>query len=329
MDSVWKQNLVFLILESPVLVYILLGRIVYVQLLPSLGPVGAYIVYWLGFAFVGLLTLILFVAVRQSALSSVAGRRFLVGHVYDSTGKAEPIQLQLGEYSEIGETRDGARVYAVWTVEDGERVVDYVLVCPRGKELSDVLSASSVWTVEAGWWFADAQVYPVTLYKPSTEAADVLRQEAKLEQSVPVYLIRDAPGLVLDGGGINDVDGEEAERNAVDARGVLDALRSKQLYAENLALRQELESLSGARDTIDDLATDKAMAFIQAHLENRKVPKQRAIRLDKWFWIFLIVVVLVAFGLWFASKWFALQQASVSAPQVSAPTNTTAGGGGG
>ena len=329
MDSVWRQNLVFVILETPPILYLALAYHIQMLLAAEFGPRAAYAFFWVLFAVVGMLTLFVAFGFRQSGLSYVAGREFLVGYKRRFDKHADDIQLELGPHAkldvevddpdiEIGGVRMGDVEF--YTVYGNKDVINYVLISPG--PLGKVLDTADKTYIDAGWWIVKGKAYHVVLYEPETRVVDVMRQQLGLEQSVPVYIIREAPGLLK----VWDFTAEEAGKLAEKARDAVDALRSKQLMAENLALRQELESLMNARDTVDDLATDKAMAFIQAHLENRKVPKPRVLRLDKWFWIFLIVVILVLFGLYVFGKWFALQQAS--APPVRAPTNTTAGGGG-
>ena len=193
-----KQMLTPILLEAPLLGVIIARDVIVRSLYVASGYNYqlARTLWIVVVVFAGVATGMLFMLVKLNAYGAVSGKRFLVGHVYDRRGLAEPIQLELGEYSEIGKVRNenGEEwlVYAVWRLEKNTRVIDYVLL--TRERLEDALAAASVWTVWIAGWFAKAQAYPVTLLRAESQVIDVLREDAGLPQGVNVYYLRDYPG---------------------------------------------------------------------------------------------------------------------------------------
>ena len=195
-----KQMITPILLESPLLAVLVLRDWIqqYAYRVAWYNPELARLIFIFVVIAAGFVTGFLALLVMYNAQSAVAGRRFLVGFVYDRRGLAEPVQLMLGEYSEIGKIRgdngDEWLVYAVWRVHKSTRVVDYVLLTKE--RLEDALTAASQWDVYASGWFARAQVYPVSLLKAESQVIDVLRQDAGLDPGVPVFYLRDYPGRI-------------------------------------------------------------------------------------------------------------------------------------
>ena len=193
-----KQMITPILLESPLLAVLVLRDWIqqYAYRVAWYNPELARLIFIFVVIAAGFVTGFLALLVMYGAQKAVAGKRFLVGFVYDRRGLAQPIQLELGEYSEIGKVRSDSGeewlVYAVWRMEKDTRVIDYVLLTKE--RLEDALSAASVWDVFAGGWYAKAQAYPVTLLRAEAELIDVFREDAGLPPNVPVYFLRDYPG---------------------------------------------------------------------------------------------------------------------------------------
>ena len=287
MEPEQKQMLVMLLLESPLLVFMMVARYVQQGLLAYTGdPRVAQVLYVVAFVLVAIFTAFLFVAIQLSATRSVAGKRFLVGHAYSHDGRAEPIQLELGSYSLLGEfdyEGEKLKVYAVY----GDGVIQYVLLSPR--ELEELLTTASEWTIYTDWWYAEAQVYPVTLHRFEGKAVDVIRQDYNLPMDVPIYAIRDNPaGVVVE---------KLGESVAEQARRKVDELRSLQLYAENVALRQALESYRAADRDLKTEALKMASAYVEEYLLAQKKPKQRTWKLDKWTALVIVAIIVAVTAL--------------------------------
>jgi len=138
---------------------------------------------------------VLYMVITLNAQKAVSGRRFLVGVVYERDGVGREFQVELGTYSFIKTIEyDGTNyhIYAVWKIEKGKRVIDYVLLID--KLIEEALSAASEWEIYIAGWYATAQVYPVTALKMYGNAIDVIRESVKLDQRVDIYLLRDYPG---------------------------------------------------------------------------------------------------------------------------------------
>jgi len=195
-----KQMLTPILLETPLLLVLALRDLIqqWSYSVTGYNPVFARYVFLFIFIAAAFVTAFLFIFVQMNAYSEVAGKRYLVGHAYDRRGLAEAVQLELGEYTEIGKIRseDGTEwlVYVVWRVHKSTRVADYVLL--TRERLEDALTAASQWNIYVSGWFAKAQVYPVTLLRAESQIVDVLRQDAGLEPNVPVYFLRDYPGRI-------------------------------------------------------------------------------------------------------------------------------------
>jgi len=307
-----KQNVIILIWEAPALIFLLSSGYILNYFIVHFGFQAGIFLFYISLSLMGIATAVLYLLTKLSASSKVSGKRFLVGVAYEENGIADYVELPLGEYTllaedireiKIGdeslkfefEDGKGFNVYGVYE-EDSDKI-SYILITVG--DIEDVLNVASVWDVEAGWWYAKAQVYPVSLLKTNLKAIDVKRLDEDLDPSIPIYIVRDSPGFVVEGSLINNVSSEIA----VEGRRAVDSLRSAELYYENLALREELQSYQKTNLKIDALATAKAQAYIKAHLENRKEHRGWGFRLGKWeafviIAIIISVLVYILFRMW-------------------------------
>jgi hypothetical protein len=198
-----KQLLTPILLETPILIVIALRDILMLYLLrvTNYNLQMARILYIVIFIMAGVLTGFLFLMVQINAQREVSGKRFLVGIKYNRNGIGKRIQKELGIYSFISKiNHDGVEyhVYAVWKKAKGawpRKIIDYILLID--KTIEEALNAASTWNVYVAGWWAPAQVYPVTLFELEGKAIDVIREAAKLDQRVPIYVIRDYPGRIV------------------------------------------------------------------------------------------------------------------------------------
>lgn len=197
MNETLKSTLVGYLLTAPLLFVVIIAPFLrqYVLKLTYYNVPATNLVMTLILVVGGIGCGVMYMLVTFLAQNAVAGKRFLVGHVYDRKGQAREIRLQLGEYSLISRVEGGWYMYVVWRNKNNRKVADYVLLTQ--KKMEDVLAASSEWEISAAGWFAKAQVYPVTLLEAYSAVIDVMRELANVSGSVPVYYLRDAPGLVI------------------------------------------------------------------------------------------------------------------------------------
>jgi len=276
--------------------------------------------YWVVFAVICILTAYMFNIMRVSALRRVSGVEYLVGGTYGRDSD-EYLELPLGRYQLLGTHKiqrselygEGsgeveAYIYAVYGRDSD--TAEYLLVSPKYR-LEELLTKTTRWLIDAGWdivWTDRA--YLVTLYRCQTRGFDPLKrgEDGGGAMDIPIYVVRDAPGLVERGETPTAMRDGGLEVLGMAARDAFDRFRSLQLQLEVESLRRELEARKRAADTIDDLALDKAMAFIEADSENRKVrrPRLAGFRLGKWGWITIIAIAVLVFAWWALSQYFAM-----------------------
>lgn len=199
-----KQLLTPIMLEIPILLVIGIRDWLMIYLFQATGynMQMAKILYIVIFIMAGVLTGFLFLMVQINAQREVSGKRFLVGIKYNRNGIGRKMQKELGIYSFVSKiNHDGVEyyVYAVWKKAKGTKgmqpIIDYILLID--KTIEEALNAASTWNVYVAGWWAPAQVYPVTLFELEGKAIDVIREEAGLDQRVPIYIIRDYPGRIV------------------------------------------------------------------------------------------------------------------------------------
>ena len=315
-----RQDIRILLLEAPLLGYIVPARTIWLKYYAVTGSeTAATLIYWVVFVVICILTAYMFNVMRVSALRRVSGVEYLVGGVYGRGGD-DYLELPLGRYRLLetrriprgelyghGSGEIDAYIYAVFGRD--RDTAEYLLVSPQYR-LEELLTKTTRWLIDAGWDIVETdRAYLVTLYRCETRGFDPLKRGGDGEaMDIPIYIVRDAPGLVEMGEAPAAMRDGGLETLGVAARDAFDRFRSLQLQLEVESLRRELGAVKRARDTIDDLALDKAMAFIEADSENRKIrrPKLLGFRLGKWGWIAIIVAMVLVFGWWALSRYLAV-----------------------
>ena len=295
-----KHQIIILILEAPIIAFLLLGNMYMRYLVYSFGFMIGVTLYAITFIISIILTVLFYMTLKMSAYKKVSGSRYIVGIVYDEKGQADYIELKLGSFSRIGEVEKDGKRYSIYAVfSDEEETIDYCIAL-RG-DIEEVFASASIWEVDAGWFFAPAQVYPVSMIKTSISAIDYRKLDngKEIDPTVPVYIIRDASGFVVSGEGRDTPPASLAE----DTRKAVDKLLSAELYYENKALKEELESLKETQKKIDALAIMKAQAYIKAHLENQREPRRWSFRLGKWEALVIITVLVVSLLLYVLNRY--------------------------
>ena len=193
-----KQFFTPIMLEMPILLVALLkDQIIYMLVQYTYSFETARMLYVIIFIMAGLLTGFMALIVQINAQKAVAGKRFLVGIVYDRNGIGKRIQKELGVYSFMGEIKyngDLLYAYAVWKIVKKEKVIDYIIILDR--PIEKAFNAASRMNVYVAGWYAKAQTYPVSMLKMDGKAIDVLKEKVNLDQRVDIYVIRDYPGRI-------------------------------------------------------------------------------------------------------------------------------------
>jgi len=92
----------------------------------------------------------------------------------------------------------------------------------------------------------------------------------------------------------DELDEVPSETLAVEARNVIDKLRSVQLYAENRAYQETINALRETIDNVNKLATQLSGAYLRQFSIGKKT--QRQWRMSKYAW-YAVIASVVMFGL--------------------------------